>query len=65
MANVNKTQISVSRGRLFIRAHFERQIPVLRRAEDMAWCTMERTFYSLEVKILDIRIDIPNCAVLR
>jgi len=23
----------------------ERQIPVLRRAEDMAWCTMEQTFY--------------------
>ena len=43
----------------------ERLIPVLRRAEDMAWCTMEQTFYSLEVKILDIRIDIPNCAVLR
>jgi hypothetical protein len=50
MANVNKTEISMSRGRLFIRPHFERQIPVLRRAEDMAWCTMG---YFLEAKILE------------
>ena len=31
----------------------ERQIPVLGRAEDMAWCTMEQTFYFLEAKILE------------
>ena len=64
MASVNKTQISMSRGRLFIRPYFERQIPVLRRAEDMAWCTMERsTFW--RPRYWNIRIDIPNCAVLR